>query len=223
MAAVSRPVAFLAAIGVVAILALVLNPSDAGPKAPLVPKKRRTAKKAGTADWDLPPPDPTVHFAPVAGTPRNVFVPLVATVRPLTLPKLETKDDLVQIPAKLAGGEGAWAYTGMVEANGVRMALLENKGLNQSGYVREGELWKTARVVGITSACIVLADDKGATETVFRFDPNAPPKPKAEPGSAPSFGPGGIGAPPVGPINPGGTGFPIRPTLTLPDPTRTVR
>ena len=217
MAAVSRPVALIAAVGVVAILALILSPSSSAPASGLAPSpKKRTAKKGNEPDWDLPAPDPKRRFARVMGLPRNVFVPLIAPERALVIPLTPGKDDLVAIPAKLAGGEGAWAYTGMVEANGVRMALLENKGLNQSGYVREGEAWKAARVVGITSAAIVLADDKGVAETVFRFDPNAPVKPKADPAATPAFGPGGIGSPMVGPIDPNATlGSPIR---SLPSP-----
>lgn len=219
MAAVSRPVAFLAGFGLIAVVGLLLtNPAPEPAKATAA--RRRTPVKKDGDDWNLPAPDPKLAFAHLTGVPRNVFVPLVVPERAVGLPKAEVeKDDLVQIPGKLAAGEGAWTYTGMVEANGVRMALLENKGLNQAGYVREGEAWKTARIVGITSACIVLADAKGLTETVFRFDPNAPVKPKAE--TPPAFGPGGVGPSPVGPIAPGGAGFAIRPTLSLPDPSRT--
>ena len=65
----------------------------------------------------------------------------------------------------------------------------------------------------------MLADDKGATETVFRFDPNAPPK--AKPEAEASFGPGGVGSALVGPIAPGGSGFSIRAVPSLPDPQRT--
>ncbi len=210
MAAVSRPVIYLAVAGVAAVAFLLATKDDApAPTAKAAPRRR--VAKAG-ADWDFPAPDPSLRFDKPRNAPRNVFVPLAAEQKPLpVLREPIGKDDLVAIPAKLAGGEAAWAYTGMVEANGVRMALLENKAKNLSGYVREGEYWKKARVVGISSPCIVLADEKGVNETVYRFDPNAPPKPKAEPG--PSFGPGGVGAPLVGPIAPGGSGFAVQPTF----------
>ena len=198
MAALSRPVVY----GALALLAVgvVLWSSGSPAAAPAPTARKRVAKRTTGPDWDLPLPDPKLRFRRLAGTSRNVFAPLVAIERPLAAlrPNVET-DRLFQVPAKLAGGEAAWAYTGMVEANGVRLALLENKGTQKSGYVREGDLWKTAHVVGITAACVVLADEKGKSETVFRLDPNEPAKPKPEPEGG--FRPVG-GAPPSGPIGP---------------------
>lgn len=213
--ALSRPVGYgLLAAVVVGALLFTNDPAAPNPTKP--PARRRTSTKKDGADWALPAPDPKLRFPRTTGTPRNVFVPRVVVEKRLPAVGAETPpEDLVQIPAKLAGGESAWAYTGMVEANGVRMALLENKGTKVAGYVREGDAWKAARVVGITSACIVLADEKGKAETVFRLDPNAPPKPKPVPGS--EFGSAGVGPNLVGPINPGSPGNAIRP---LPDFTR---
>lgn len=212
MAVVSRPMAWAAFLGVVAAIAL-WSTNDSSPPPPPVPHKR-VALKAGEPNWDLPVPDPNLRFGHFPGPPRDVFAPLVKADAPIVLPRasLAAGDALMAVPAKMAGGEAGWAYTGMVEADGVRMALLENKATKQAGYVREGDFWKAAHVVGISSPCVVFTDEKGESQAVYRLDPNAPPKPKNEAG--PAFGPGGVGAPLVGPISPGGPGFGIRPSLS---------
>ena len=214
MAAISRPVLYAAAAGLAAIaFLLATGGGDAAPAAPRAPRKRAATPKGD--DWDLPAPDPALRFPRLLTPPRDVFAPLVNEERPVAIPRLPNlaQGDLVAIPGGLAGGEGGWTYSGLVEANGVRMALLENKARNQSGYVREGDYWKAARVLSIASPALVLADDKGRELTVYRFDPNAPAKPTT-PAAGPSFGPGGVGGALVGPIAPGGRDFSIQPSRT---------
>lgn len=206
MAVVSRPIAGAAVVTLVVAVVLWATNDSSAPVA-AAPRKR-LAQKEGAPGWDLPAPDPALHFGRSLAPPRDVFTPLVSPQVPIALPRVAvlTPDQLVAVPPKLAGGEAGWIYTGMVEADGVRMALLENKAIKGITYVREGDAWKTARVVGISSPCVVLADAKGVTQTVYRFDPNAPVKPKAGPGSVAGAGPGFA---PGGAFSPGGSFTPL--------------
>ncbi len=212
MAAISKPVGFLAVFAVALGIYAYSDPGTAKTGRAEKPKKK-VARKAD-AGWDFPPVDHSVHFDKPKAITRDPFLPVVKNLRMLAPPLME-KDDVVQIPGRLAGGEGGWAYTGMVEVDGARMALLENSSTKKVGYVREGEDWKKAHVVGITTACIVLSDEKGVAETIYRFNPNDPPKVKPLPeGGFQPLNPGGIpGRMPPGRI---GSGFQIRPLASSP-------
>jgi hypothetical protein len=209
MAVISKPIIFLAIFAAAASIYVWSQPEPVAAKV----AKKRVAKTAFDG-WDFPPPDPGLRLPKPKNVSRDVFLPKVKVQRVIRV--AEAKDDLVAVPANLAGGEGGWAYTGMAEVDGVRMALLENSGTKQSGYVREGEDWKKAHVVGITTACIVLSDEKGTAQTIYRFNPNDPPKvkPLPNPGFAP-LNPGGV---PTGPI--GGAIRPIASSPNFPPPTR---
>jgi hypothetical protein len=206
MAVVSRPVAAFAFVACAVGIYLWATPETVAAKTP--PKPRKKAVKAADAGWDFPR-NAFVRFAKPEGMPRDVFLPAVQVQRVVKLP--EPGEDQVQIPASYADGEGGWAYTGMAEVDGVRMALLENGGTKQAGYVREGDDWKKSHIVGITTACIVLSNEKGVAETVYRFNPNTPPKPKPLP--EPGFRPLNPGPNPVGPI---GANVQIRPIPSFP-------
>ena len=87
----------------------------------------------------------------------------------------------MKVPSLLADGEADWAYTGMVEIDGVRLALLENATTHQGGYVRVGESWKKSRIVSVTMACLVVEGPDGKQTSVFRFNANKIEKPKPPP------------------------------------------
>lgn len=211
MAVVSKPVLFFALFATAAAVYLWSSPETASAKTPPTTKKR--VAKAKFDGWDFPPPEPALPKPKAIA--RDVFLPKVKVQRVVRLPSPGAKEDLVAIPTNLADGEGGWAYTGMAEVDGVRMALLENSGTRQSGYIREGEDWKKAHVVGITTACIVLSDEKGVAQTIYRYNPNDPPKPKPPPdlGFQP-LNPGGL---PTGPIGRGAI-RPIVSTSNVPPP-----
>lgn len=204
----SRPMLYLL-VGAV-VIAAALKATEAEPLAKPAPPRKRTVK-AGEAGWDFPAQDPRQRFPKPARLTRNPFKPLVASERLATVNEPKIKEDLVQVPSNLADGEGGWAYTGMVEVDGVRMALLQNSGTNLSGYVREGETWKKSRIVGISSPCVVFADEKGVNTTVFRYNPNDPPKAPAPPQG---------GFMPTGPI---GGNLTVRPLTPPPPPNNLAR
>ncbi len=157
----------------VAAVAFWATGSDAK-KPPKSAPAKRTAKKSTLQDWTFPKEELAVHFDPPAGRARNIFSPLIAGE-----PSIEGEPDeeLMKLPADLADGESDWAYTGMVEVDGKRLALLENGAQHQGGYVREGDTWKKSRIVRISMANLVIAGPDGTERTIFRYNPTQTPKP----------------------------------------------
>ena len=136
------------------------------------------ASKKSEDNWDFPATLTSTHFDPPTDPARDIFKPLLALDKATLLTEHE---DLMKVPPNLAGGEADWAYTGMVEINGVRMALLENGSSHQGGYVKEGDMWKKSRIIKITSPSIDVVGPDGTEETVFRYNANATPKAKPPP------------------------------------------
>lgn len=196
MAILSRPVGYgsLAVLAAAALWWVNSDPPTAQAKGSST--KPAPAKSSAQA-WDFPIDEASIQFERPKDGLRNIFKPLLYVDK--TGPKVE-QEDLMKIPANLAQGEASWAYTGMVEVNGIRLALLENSSTHQGGYVKEGEFWKKSRIVRITSASIVLAGPDGNEETVFRYNPNFVPKVK--PPADGGFTPVDLGPALKGPIGP---------------------
>lgn len=176
MAIISRPIGYSLLL---AALAGAIWWSNSDPVKPPKPNaKKGTSSKGATKNWEFPASEVALRFDKPEGKLRDIFIPLVYVDKSVI--KSE-QDELMKIPANMAGGEGDWAYTGMVEVDGSRMALLENGTTHQGGYVKTGDTWKKSRVVAISSASIVVEGPDGSQETVFRFNANQPPKPKPLP------------------------------------------
>lgn len=174
--AISRPVGYFS-LAAVAVFAYVWSSSDSTPPKATATAKHKSAAKGKEAGWDFPDTSDVAPFPKPKRSRRDLFAPLVMVehVAPLVKPE----EDLIKVPAALADGEGSWAYTGMVEVDGKRMALLENQATHVGAYVNEGQVWKKARIVAISVASVLMADEKGTVQTVYRFNPNQPPKEKA--------------------------------------------
>jgi len=193
MAVISRP-ALYGILALVAIGAWWWSSSDSG--APVKSGARKSASKKNNGnDWVFFASDYPTPFDKPAKAMRDIFKPLLYVEK--VLPKVD-QAQLMIIPTNLAKGEANWAYTGMVEVNGVRMALLENSSSRQGGYVKEGETWKQSQIVSITTECIVLAGPDGSEGTVYRYNPNLPPKQKPTPDAG--FQPVDLGSSLSGPI-----------------------
>ena len=152
-------------------------------------------RKAAGQEWNFPASETSVRFKKPTAEMRNIFQALLYTERPMLGAEEEV---LMKVPAALAAGEGDWAYTGMVEIDGVKLALLENGTSHQGGYVREGETWKKSRIAGITMASVTFVGPDGTDTTVFRYNANQVPKPKTPPD--PGFRPMDLGPALRGPI-----------------------
>lgn len=215
MSAVSRPVLY----GGVLALAVGLyywSSDDSTPAAKAKTKKTKT--KVEKVDTEFTPDEYTVHFAKAQPVARNVFLPLVKSQAPTVIPvgAINVPKDLDKIPSSLADGDGNWIYSGYASVNNEDLALLENKTSKQSAFVKNGESWKSAHVVHISSSSIVLAGKDGVQQVILRFDPYLAAKKEAtkntptagSPGTLPPAGPMGSvppfnpGSPLRGPINP---------------------
>ncbi|MHB8637290.1 MAG: hypothetical protein ACYC96_12545 [Fimbriimonadaceae bacterium] len=131
------------------------------------PASKSSAVKNGltyltSADYTYTPQS----FAPVDGRVQDRFVPLVYKAGPATLngPAISTNE--LTIPGNFTGGEPNWAFTGVVDVNGKRSALVENDTSGQSEYVHQGQKWKSSRVAGITENLLILRDVSGAQKKV---------------------------------------------------------
>lgn len=176
--AISRPVAYGALI--VLSMAVVWASGGDSTKPQVRTQHKVSTKKISEQPWDfIRSEKPVVFEAPTSGI-SDAFRPLIFVDRKHLRVQ---EEELMKVPANLAQGEGNWTYTGMVEVNGERLALLENAALHQGGYVKEGETWKKSKIVSITSASIVMSGTDGVQETVYRFNPDQVPKPKPPPDS----------------------------------------
>jgi len=172
--ALSRPLLYGGLIVIVA--AVYFWPSSSPTPAAQRPGAKANAGKNKERDWTFLASDFGPRFDKPQGKTRDIFNPLfyVEHAAPKT-----NQDQIMEVPANLAQGEAGWAYTGMAEVDGKRLALLENSSTHQGGFVKEGEAWKRSHIVSITSESIILVGPDGSEETVYRYDPNRPAKQKA--------------------------------------------
>lgn len=118
-------------------------------------KTKKSAKDLGIYTEE----DSTAKFAMVSAIPRDVFNPLVKKTPAAAMIKPGAQTGL---DAKLTGGEGGWFYTGMVELDGKREALLENNVSGESVYVSAGETWKAARIASVDISTVVMVAPDGS-------------------------------------------------------------
>lgn len=195
MATVPRPVLYggLALVTIAAFWAT----GDTPAKGAVHAARPSAGRKVAVNEWVFDASETSVRFEKPKGRMRNIFQALIYAEGQMPGSEVEP---LTKLPADLAQGEGDWAYTGMVEVDGVKLALLENGTSHQGGYVREGETWKRSRIARITMPCIVVVGPDGVETTVFRYNPNQTPKPKPLPD--PGFRPMDLGPALRGPIGP---------------------
>jgi hypothetical protein len=177
MATLSRPVGY-SSLAVIAVGLLWWSNAEP-PKVGKQPdRKPLQSSKPAEPDWSFPPSETAIHFDKPKGTLRNIFNPLVNVDKPASQ---AAQDELMKLPANMAEGDPNWAYTGMVEVDGARLALLENSATHQGGYVKEGEIWKKSRIVHISVESILVVGPDGSPETIFRYNANQQPKVKPPP------------------------------------------
>jgi hypothetical protein len=193
VANVSRPLIYGSIVVIAAVAFWTTNPESA--KAAKNPTSKTSTRKSLDQDWSFPEGELEARFEKPNGPARNIFKPLL---EPEKSSISTDEQEIVKLPANFADGEPDWAYTGMVEVDGKRLALLENASKHQGGYVREGEIWKKSKILKITMAGILLEGPDGSQATVNRFNANAVPKEK--PPAEGGFKPLDVGAAIRGPI-----------------------
>lgn len=153
------------------------EPAKPAKKAPIKPGAASTQEKPKTDYTDA---DYMATFQKPEGKGRDLFQPLIRS-RTASLTNAAAQEAPLKIPALLAEGDPNWAFTGIAEVDGQRLALLENSASHQSGFVKEGDPWKGAKIRRITPDSLTMEDQDGNAQVVPRYDPNQPEKPKATP------------------------------------------
>ena len=174
---ISRPIVY-GSVAIIAAAALWYT-SDEPPKIKLAAaKKLPIAAQAVKSDYTES--DYLAKFEKPKDTKRNLFQPLIHSRASIVSANADSSAPL-KIPALLAEGDPNWAFTGIAEVDGQRLALLENSATHQSGFVKEGDPWKGAKIRRITQDSLTMEDQDGVQQVVPRYDPNQPEKPKATP------------------------------------------
>lgn len=158
MAKISRPIVYVALLGVVAYTAVVLTePETAKRKAPRRPAASARALEGFTEE------DMKARFARYAGAPRDAFLPRV-------VPSRSGAPGAGALPFADAG---IWLLTGINVINGVRNALLENGATGETVFVRSGERWNGLLVFRIEPNAVLFVNDKGKMTRIAFLDPDA--------------------------------------------------
>ena len=148
----------IAVVGV--IVYFVMGSDSPTPTAQKPPPAARGVKQAGQSI--LVKEDYDAHFQPVMFTVADKFVPLVFKGPSDSLLKGGVSPTELTIPTNFTGGEPNWAFTGVVEVDGKKSALVENGTNGGSIYLKPGQKWKTSTVKQITEQ-----DKFGAPESVL--------------------------------------------------------
>jgi hypothetical protein len=156
-------------VGLVGITYLMTS-SDDGTPAKKNNRSRTASSSRGKAS-QYTEEDYKAKFPVLNSSVKNSFRPIIAR----TTMTLEAPEGPTGIPADLAGGEAGWTYTGTVEVNGVTQALLENPTTGAGDFVRVGDTWKKARVMGITQTEILLSGPAGTAKIKLRGTEEALP------------------------------------------------
>src|ERR1043166_2554487 len=119
MAGISRPVGY-SALAIVCVAVYMWSNSEPEKAAKTATHKTLTAK-AAEPEWNFPKAETTTHFDKPEAKMRNIFAALVQVDKSTPNPDAE---QIMKVPANLAQGDPNWAYTGMVEVDGVKLALL---------------------------------------------------------------------------------------------------
>jgi hypothetical protein len=141
-------------VGAVAVVYTLVSGPDTAAPTTTTKKTKKASKDSGM----YTPEDTMAKFASISAAPHDVFTPLVK--KPVML--AVAKDVPGSIFGKLTGGEANWYYTGMVELDGTKQALLENTVSGESVYVSPGETWKAARIASVDVSTLVMIGPDGA-------------------------------------------------------------
>jgi len=159
--------------GVVVLLGLLYFGlgGDSGPATTGTSAKVRKKTTSAKADGLYTKEDEDARFPPLSLAVVDSFNPLVKKAKPaaITTPVAPTGGP-TGIDASLTGGEGTWYYTGWVELDGRRQALLENPTTGETDYVTSGESWKRTRVTTVDVSTVVLVGPDGKSHRVPILD-----------------------------------------------------
>lgn len=173
------------ALGLTVCAAVYLNQTSDSPDKkvkPALPKARRSR----SAEASLP--NTNVPFPTSERSAPNVFQPMLLSKKDgsaLSAGKVLQVKDATKIPGDVANGDGNWEYVGFAQIDGHAVAMLENPSSEQVAMVRQGESWRSGKLMSVDAERIVFQNDKGGQVRVGRK-----PEPKEAPGQPGTPGPG---------------------------------
>lgn len=171
MAKLSKPIQLLVVVGVVAGAVLFFTQPDDSPAK--TTKKPASKKLSSSLATDYVPADFTAKFASLNQTPRNAFKPLI--VRNSSL--LRTVSPRSNgVPGAFTGGDPNWAYTGCVEVNGEKLALLENSKSGDGVYLRKGDHWKSSLIRTVSEEGLIIVSSSGTVKKIQLGDRGTDPE-----------------------------------------------
>lgn len=147
----------LVAVGVVAFIATAPEQRPAS-------KSKPTGLGSSAKRSDAPKYDPDLKFSTVNLSDKNAFMPLI--VRRQGGMSGQITGDPSALPPGFADGETGWYFTGIVELDGAKTVLIENRSTGEGDYLSTGQAWKTLRVVRIGEQGVVVEGPNGESRTL---------------------------------------------------------
>lgn len=150
-----KPITWVAiiAIGGAAIFALSEDPKPTGGMS-VAARKAKSTKKG---DVVFTKEDETAKFERITLPIKNAFNPVIASGSGIS----GTDGAANALPASYAGGDSSWVFTGSVEINGSRQALIENRKTNDGVFLRPGQRWKNCVVKRVLEDSVILDGPSG--------------------------------------------------------------
>ena len=159
----SNPVKLLMAVAGLAIVYMTL-----GGEGESVTKATKKAKLASASKVKMPDgiskEDFDAKFDALQEEPKNAFTPLVVSTR--TARQSAEPGSVNGIPSDWTAGEAGWTFTGVVESDGQRQVLLENKSTGEGVFLNRGEHWKQLTVESIGESFVIITGPTGASRTL---------------------------------------------------------
>jgi len=151
-----KPVFWVATIAVAIVGYTMTAPeSSSGKKSPTKRSNRPVVAKKGTETFTEE--DRNASFPRIQVEFKNAFVPLVAKDGGIGGSDAAAN----KIPSSFSGGDANWVFTGTVEVDGVRQALLENRNSGDGVFLRSGQRWKNCVVKRVNQDSVVIEGPSG--------------------------------------------------------------
>jgi hypothetical protein len=150
-----KPITWVAlvALGGATIFALSEDPKPTGGMT-VAARKAKTTQKGGVV---FTKEDETAKFERITVPIRNAFNPVIASGSGIS----GTDGAANALPASYTGGDSSWVFTGSVEIDGARQALIENRKSNDGVFLRAGQRWKNCVVKRVLEDSVILDGPSG--------------------------------------------------------------
>jgi hypothetical protein len=151
-----KPVFWVATVAVAIVGYTMTAPESGAAKKPTTKKSNKpVVAKKGTEIFTEE--DKNASFPRIQVEFKNAFVPLVAKDGGIGGSDAAAN----KIPSSFSGGDANWVFTGTVEVDGVRQALLENRNSGDGVFLRSGQRWKNCVVKRVNQDSVVIEGPSG--------------------------------------------------------------